>query len=312
MYYIRIYYNTMKVYLIGCNGWIGNKMKKIFEANNIEFVCSKYRAENKDIYQDILNPETETQASPVTHVTHVTHVFCCSGRTHGTCNNTTYTTIDYLENKETMFENINDNLYVPVSLSLFCDKHNLHFTYIGTGCIFNYDDKHTIDNMVGFTEDDEPNFFGSNYSIVKGMTDKLLKNTKALTLRIRMPISSDISSRNFITKITKYENICSIKNSMTVLDDMLPLCILMMENKEEGIYNFTNPGSISHNEILELYRDIIDPSFMWKNFDIEEQDKILKSKRSNNYLDTNKLQATYNVPDIRSSVIKALHNMKSA
>jgi dTDP-4-dehydrorhamnose reductase len=291
----------MNVYIIGGNGWIGNKMTKLFEANNIPFVCSKYRAENKEIYQDILN----SGPSPVTHV------FCCSGRTHGTINNTTYTTIDYLENPETTYENINDNLYVPVSLSLFCDKNNLHFTYIGTGCIFNYDDEHTIDNLVGFTEEDEPNFFGSNYSIVKGVTDKLMKNTNGLTLRIRMPISSDSNGRNFITKITKYEHICSIKNSMTVLDDMLPLCISMMKNKESGIYNFTNPGSISHNEILELYRDIIDPTFTWKNFDITEQNKILKSKRSNNYLDTRKLEAKYNVISIRDAVINALNIMKS-
>ena len=30
--------------------------------------------------------------------------------------------------------NLNDNLYSPVKLANFCDKHNLHFTYIGTGC----------------------------------------------------------------------------------------------------------------------------------------------------------------------------------
>jgi 3,5-epimerase/4-reductase len=85
----------------------------------------------------------------------------------------------------------------------------------------------------------------------------------------------------------------------------------MMKNKESGIYNFTNPDSISHNEILELYRDIIDPTFTWKNFDIAEQNKILKSKRSNNYLDTRKLEAKYNVISIRDAVINALNIMKS-
>ena len=68
--------------------------------------------------------------------------------------------------------------------------------------------------------DDKPNFFGSNYSIVKGFTDMLMKNTNALILRIRMPISSDKSIRNFITKITTYERICSIPNSMTILDEL--------------------------------------------------------------------------------------------
>ena len=153
-----------------------------------------------------------------------THLYCCSGRTHGFINNIKYNTIDYLEDPSTLKENINDNLYVPLSLALFSDKNNIHFTYIGTGCIFD-------DSITKFNENDKPNFFGSNYSIVKGFTDMLIKQTNALILRIRMPISSDNNERNFITKITKYNKICSISNSMTVLDDMLPLCLKMMINK---------------------------------------------------------------------------------
>uniref|UniRef100_A0A6C0J586 RmlD-like substrate binding domain-containing protein n=1 Tax=viral metagenome TaxID=1070528 RepID=A0A6C0J586_9ZZZZ len=289
----------MKVYIIGYNGWIGNKMQDVFLNNNIKYINSLYRAEDKNIYEDILKYD-------------ITHVFCCSGRTHGKLDDTYYNTIDYLEDIRTTSQNINDNLYVPVSLALFCEKNKIHFTYIGTGCIFNYDDKHTIDNNVGFTEDDEPNFFGSQYSIVKGVTDKLMKNTSALTLRIRMPLSSDLNDRNFISKITKYDKICSIKNSMTSLDDMLPICLEMMKNNERGVFNFTNPGSISHNEILDLYKYIIDPNFTWVNFDINEQDKVLKSKRSNNYLDTSKLESKYKVKNIKNATIDILYKMKES
>lgn len=289
----------MLVYVIGGNGWIGKKMCSLFEQQCIDYLCSTFRAEDKNIYQDILNSKA-------------THVFCCSGRTHGELNGVKYNTIDYLESIETTKINVNDNLYAPLSLAMFCDMNqNLHFTYIGTGCIFNYDDEHTITNMNGFTEDDDPNFFGSQYSIVKGFTDKLLKNTKALILRIRMPISSDTNDRNFISKIVKYDKICSIKNSMTVLDDMLPISIEMMKNQEIGTYNFTNPGYISHNEILELYKSIIDPSITWENFEIDDQNKILKSKRSNNYLDTTKLEKKYSVKGIRDATIDALNKMKS-
>jgi dTDP-4-dehydrorhamnose reductase len=287
----------MIVYIIGHKGWIGQKMCKLFEENDIQVVLSEFRAEDNRIYEDILNKK-------------VTHVFCCSGRTHGELDGKVYQTIDYLEDIKTTSINVNDNLYVPVSLAMFCDKNSLHFTYIGTGCIFNYDEEHTIENGKGFTEEDYPNFFGSQYSIVKGFTDKLIRNTGALTLRIRMPLSSDKSDRNFISKITKYEKICSIKNSMTVLDDMLPLCISMMKNNEKGTYNFTNPGSISHNEILELYTEIVDPNFKWTNFDITEQDKILKSKRSNNFLDTTKLTNKYSVKNIKEATIDVLHKMK--
>ena len=56
-----------------------------------------------------------------------------------------------------------------------------------------------------------------------------------------------------------------------------------------------------------MYRDIVDLS-LWKNFTIEEQDSILDSKRSNNYLDTSKLELWYpNIPNIKESVKQMLH-----
>ena len=59
--------------------------------------------------------------------------------------------------------------------------------------------------------------------------------------------------------------------------------------KNTGIYNFCNPGAISHNEILEMYKKYIDPKFTYTNFSVEEQDKILVGRRSNNELSSDKL-----------------------
>ena len=53
-----------------------------------------------------------------------------------------------------------------------------------------------------------------------------------------------------------------------------------------GVMNFTNPGAISHNEVLELYKQYVDKDFSWSNFTIEEQAKVIKAPRSNNLLDT--------------------------
>ncbi len=98
---------------------------------------------------------------------------------------------------------------------------------------------------------------------------------------------------------------------MSVLDDLLPFMIDMMETKTTGTINLTNPGVISHNEILEMYKNIVDPSFIWKNFSIEEQKKILAADRSNNHLDTALLESLYpNVPGIRESVKNALIRMR--
>lgn len=96
--------------------------------------------------------------------------------------------------------------------------------------------------------------------------EELLKEyDNVCTLRVRMPISSDLNNpRNFITKISRYNKVVNIPNSMTVLDELLPISIEMAKRNLKGIWNFTNPGVVSHNEILEMYRDYINPEFKWK------------------------------------------------
>lgn len=123
----------------------------------------------------------------------------------------------------------------------------------------------------------------------------MLKNYENVcTLRVRMPISSDLSNpRNFITKITRYEKVVNIPNSMTILDELLPISIEMAKRNLTGIWNFTNPGVVSHNEILEMYREYIDPKFTWKNFNLEEQAKVIVAPRSNNELDATKLKTEF-------------------
>ena len=137
----------------------------------------------------------------------------------------------------------------------------------------------------------------------------MFKNT--LNVRIRMPITGETNSRNFITKITKYQKICSIPNSMTVLPELIPFMIDMAEKKITGTVNLTNPGLISHNEILEMYKQYVDSDFTWSNFTVEEQSQILAAGRSNNYLDTTKLETLYpHVKNIKESVKNILINYK--
>ena len=78
-----------------------------------------------------------------------------------------------------------------------------------------------------------------------------------------------------------------------------------------GTVNLTNPGVISHNEILEMYKEYIDPSFKWTNFSIKEQRQILACDRSNNLLDTSRLEsfAPY-VRSIKDAVRETIKNYK--
>lgn len=53
------------------------------------------------------------------------------------------------------------------------------------------------------------------------------------------------------------------------------------------------PGVVSHNEILEMYKNYIDPNFTWVNFTLEEQAKVIVAPRSNNEMDASKLKAEF-------------------
>lgn len=81
--------------------------------------------------------------------------------------------------------------------------------------------------------------------------------------------------------------------SLSVLPCRLLFVALQAERKLTGIVNFTNPGAISHNEILELYQQYIDRNLTWQNFSVEEQAKVIVAPRSNNLLDTKRVGASF-------------------
>ncbi|RRT41921.1 hypothetical protein B296_00028378 [Ensete ventricosum] len=141
---------------------------------------------------------------------------------------------------------------------------------------------------------------------IQNVEELLKEYENVCTLRVRMPISSDLSNpRNFITKITRYNKVVNIPNSMTVLDELLPISIEMAKRNCRGIWNFTNPGAVSHNEILEMYKSYIDPSFKWVNFTLEEQAKVIVAPRSNNEMDATKLKHEFpELLSIKDSLIK--------
>ena len=60
----------------------------------------------------------------------------------------------FLKSHKKLTLNLRDNLFTPLTLALACSARGIHFTYLGTGCIFTYDHKNT------FTKVDDPNFFG--------------------------------------------------------------------------------------------------------------------------------------------------------
>lgn len=220
--------------------------------------------------------------------------------------------IDWIEDHKQ--ETIRANIIGALNLADIAYIHGIHMTNIGTGCIYSYDSQHPMGSGKGFTEEDEPNFEGSFYSKSKAMLEKFLRvYPNVLYLRLRLPLAFDFHKRNLIAKLTSYQKVVNIPNSITVLDELLPFVPQMALRGCTGVYNFVNPGVISHNELLDLYKEYVDPSFSYQNFTLEEQDKILKAKRSNNELDTSKLKKEFpSICDVKKSSIEVFKKMKKS
>ncbi|KAK7406186.1 hypothetical protein VNO78_07806 [Psophocarpus tetragonolobus] len=276
----------LKFVIYGRTGWIGGLLGKVCDEEGIEYEYGRGRLENR------LSLEADIKAMKPSHVLNAAGV---TGRPN----------VDWCESHKV--ETIRTNVVGTLTLADVCRERALILINFATGCIFEYDSSHTLGSGFGFKEHDTPNFTGSFYSKTKAMVEDLLANYENVcTLRVRMPISSDLSNpRNFITKITRYDKVVDIPNSMSVLDELLPISVEMAKRNLTGIWNFTNPGVVSHNEILEMYKEYVDPSFSWNNFTVEEQAKVIVAPRSNNELDASKLNKEFpQLLSIKDSLLK--------
>ncbi|GAU89560.1 hypothetical protein RvY_02097 [Ramazzottius varieornatus] len=264
----------MKFLIYGHSGWIGQQFceavksagDKAYPGGRVRFV--------QDVIADVekWNPD---------------RVVCALGRTSGPLNNT----VDYLEQPGKLTDNVGSNLTAPVLVALATSGlhgRSIPLLYIGSGCIFEYDATHTVGGH-GFREDENANFFGSSYSIVKGQTDLLMKGfPHVLNARVRMPISVQSNPRDFITKIVGYKKIISVKNSMTILSDWIPFLIALLVHMKTGTINAVNPGSIDHDTVLKQYESSAKTKLNYILVPPSEQSDLVVAKRSNNLLTADK------------------------
>lgn len=247
----------MVKYLIFGNGWLGNKFLHHFKDSAI--------AEGR------INTIGDAVAQIVKYGPEV--VINCIGKT-GRPN------IDWCESHKD--ETFLANVTVPVIIAEACQDKKILIVHMGSGCIYEGDYR--------FAESNAPNFKGSFYSRTKIFAEQLLAHySNVLQLRIRMPIDCSPSPRNLITKLVGYKQVISVPNSITCMPDLMTVAQQLIERNQTGIFNVVNEGAITHKEILEMYRDIVDPEFKMPEFiPVGELDTV--AGRSNCTLTTIKLR----------------------
>lgn len=256
----------MKFLITGPRGYLGQHFQKFLLEHGETVIPSQ---------SDIGDLEA-IRAELKTHTPDV--IINCAGKT-GRPN------VDWCETHqaETLYANVTG----PLILAQACTEAGVRLVHLGSGCVYDGDN-----NGQGFSETDKPNFEGSFYSRTKAWSERMLSEFPVLQLRLRMPIDANAGERNFISKILKYDKVINVPNSMTVIEDLLPASYELIKQEKTGIYNMTNPGQIDHKTILDLYRDLVDPTYTYELMSVEEMyDKYACAGRSNCLLNTDKLAA---------------------
>lgn len=268
-------------YLIIGNGYLGKKFHEYFKGS----VMSTKR----------IQTEADVEAEIDTY--HPKWILNCAGVT-GKPN------VDWCEDHKE--ETLNGNVLLPLTIAKVCMRGGIKMMHLGSGCVYQGDN-----GGLGFSEEDDPNFTGSFYSKTKAIAEDLLKSYGVLQLRLRMPVDNDLTNpRNFITKIITYKKVINEPNSITIVDDILKAANVLLEKNASGIYNITNPGVITHEEILKMYQEIVDPTFKYTLMSTDELMKITKAKRSNCVLNTQKLEKEIHITPVYQAVRKLLQEAR--
>ena len=196
-------------------------------------------------------------------------------------------------------ETIDGNVLFPLKLEQDSFYPIIHIT---SGCVY------TGYKEDGWTEEDEPNFNfnnGSFYSGSKALAQKVLEREMDINgsylLRIRMPFSSEETSKNLLTKLERYDKLIDFENSLSNVEEVAKVVVHFTKTlPEPGIYNVCNPGGITTKEIADMMG-------LQKEWFTEEEFKaVTKAPRSNCVLNTDKLSKIYQMTPVKESLEKTI------
>ena len=273
-------HSPQRVVLFGSRGYLGQQFLRLYP-----------NASTPNI--DIANQAAvrEALAHPRPDV-----VINCAGR----CG---FPNVDWCEDHKV--ETLHSNVTGALVLLEECDRIGAFLVHMSSGCIYSGDN-----GGRGFAESDPPNFAGSFYSRSKAWADQILREFPVLTLRLRMPFDDSTSERNLLMKLRRFRRVLTEPNSLTHLPDFQRAAALLIERRATGLFNVVNPGLISPFEIMEMYREIVDPAHTFEPLAATQLGEVARSGRSNCLLDTTRLEKEgIWLPPVRDVVEEALRKL---
>lgn len=283
-----------KIMLLGASGYVGSAFLRFLRQQEVDVVALSRRAVN--YYEVALLAEAIRRVRP-------TFLINAAGYT-GKPN------VDACEIHKS--ECLLGNAVLPGVIRQACEQTELAWGHVSSGCIY----QGTQKDGSGFHEDDPANFdFRHNncsfYSGCKALGEEVLAGAEHVYLwRLRIPFSHQDSSRNYLSKILRYQRLLDAQNSISNLDDFVSACWSCWKLRVPfGKYNVTNRGSITTRQIVQLMQQHLCPQQHFSFFasDADFMSQAAKTPRSNCVLDTSKLSAAgISMPEVQDSIVASL------
>ena len=214
-------------------------------------------------------------------------------------------------------ECLSGNAVLPGIIREVCEDLKTPWGHVSSGCIYSG----SRPDGKGWTEEDEPNFTFrrppcSFYSGTKALGEEVLVGAEnCFVWRLRIPFNHEPSPRNYLQKLLNYEKLLEAENSVSHLEEFCQKCIeCFRKDINPGIYNMTNPGSITTSQVTEwmIQEGLTDKQFNFFKTEEEFMEKAAKTPRSNCVLDTTKAEkAGIGMRPVDEAITKSIQDFKT-
>ena len=208
------------------------------------------------------------------------------------------------------------NAVLPGRIREVCEELGVPWGHVSSGCT--YSGRRPADG--GWLETDPPNFSFrsppcSFYSGTKALGEEVIDGASDCYLwRLRIPFNHENTARNYLCKVLNYDRLLEAENSVSHLDEFVEACLDCFDKGVDyGIYNVTNPGSITTRQVTEW---MLEEGITAKKFDFFEDEEAFmrdaaSTPRSNCVLDSSKLEsAGIFLRSVEEAVRSSLQKMK--
>ncbi len=191
---------------------------------------------------------------------------------------------------ENKLETFNVNVLGALNVARASKAYDALLVHTSSGCIFL---SHTEKDAKKEEDQPEPIAFYSWTRVWAEAMAKWTKGLRYLILRLRQPVSAQVSPKNMLVKMLTFSKFAHKHawNSGTVLEDLMWITEKLIDKGATGTFHIANEGYVTPYEIALLLKKYVNPSMKFEKITHEELDKMMKIKRVQTILDISKLKS---------------------